>query len=42
MLATGLEGIEKGYAFIKNKKIEWEQYRAQVTDYELKKYLPIL
>ena len=29
-------------AFIKNKKIEWEQYRTQVTDYELKKYLPIL
>ena len=30
------------YAFIQNKKIEWEQYRSQVTDYELKKYLPIL
>jgi len=30
------------YAFIKNKKIEWNQYRAQVTDYELSKYLPIL
>jgi len=29
-------------AFIKNKKIEWDQYRAQVTDYELKRYLPIL
>ena len=29
-------------AFIKNKKIEWDQYRAQVTEYELKKYLPIL
>ncbi|MBE9482315.1 MAG: glutamine synthetase, partial [Chloroflexi bacterium] len=29
-------------AFIKNKKIEWDQYRTQVTDYELKKYLPIL
>ena len=29
-------------AFIKNKKIEWDQYRKQVTDYELKKYLPIL
>ncbi|HUV56580.1 MAG TPA: glutamine synthetase family protein [Dehalococcoidales bacterium] len=29
-------------AFIANKKIEWEQYRAQVTDYELKRYLPIL
>jgi glutamine synthetase len=29
-------------AFIKNKKIEWNQYRTQVTDYEVKKYLPIL
>ena len=29
-------------AFIKNKKIEWDGYRSQVTDYELKKYLPIL
>ncbi len=29
-------------SFIKNKKIEWEQYRIQVTDYELKKYLPML
>jgi len=29
-------------AFIQNKKIEWNQYRAQVTEYELKKYLPIL
>jgi len=29
-------------AFIKNKKIEWDQYRTQVTDFELKRYLPIL
>ena len=29
-------------SFIQNKKIEWEQYRVQVTEYELKKYLPIL
>ena len=29
-------------AFIENKKIEWDQYKAQVTEYELKKYLPIL
>ncbi len=29
-------------AFIANKKIEWDQYRVQVTDYELKRYLPIL
>jgi len=29
-------------AFIKNKKIEWDHYRTQVTEYELKRYLPIL
>ena len=29
-------------AFIENKKIEWNEYRSQVTEYELKKYLPIL
>ncbi len=29
-------------AFIKNKRIEWDNYRSQVTDYELKRYLPIL
>ncbi|MFW6150276.1 MAG: glutamine synthetase family protein [Chloroflexota bacterium] len=28
--------------FIKNKKIEWDMYRSQVTDYELKRYLPVL
>lgn len=29
-------------AFIENKKIEWDQYRTQVTDYELKRYLSVL
>ena len=29
-------------AFVQNKKIEWDRYRTQVTDYELKRYLPIL
>lgn len=29
-------------SFIRNKKIEWEQYRIQVTEYELKSYLPVL
>jgi len=28
--------------FIENKKIEWQRYRAQVTEYELEQYLPIL
>jgi glutamine synthetase len=29
-------------SFIKNKQIEWDRYRIQVTEYELKRYLPIL
>jgi glutamine synthetase len=29
-------------AFIENKKIEWDRYRIQVTNYELEKYLPVL
>ena len=27
---------------IENKKIEWDKYRVQITDYELNKYLPVL
>ena len=29
-------------AFIENKKIEWNKYRAHVTDWELERYLPML
>ncbi len=28
--------------FIRNKKMEWDEYKAQVTQYEVSKYLPIL
>ncbi|MDP2912692.1 MAG: glutamine synthetase family protein [Candidatus Omnitrophota bacterium] len=28
--------------FIRNKKMEWDEYKAQVTQYEVNKYLPIL
>ncbi len=28
--------------FIENKKIEWDNYRIQVTDYEIRRYLSIL
>lgn len=28
--------------FIRNKKLEWDEYKAQVTQYEIEKYLPIL
>jgi len=30
------------FKFIENKNIEWERYRARVTDYELEQYLSIL
>ncbi len=29
-------------SFIENKKKEWDEYRTQVTEYELKKYMPIM
>ena len=29
-------------SFMENKKIEWDRYRSQVTDYEIDRYLPIL
>jgi glutamine synthetase len=29
-------------SLIQSKKIEWERYRSQVTDYEIKYYLPVL
>jgi glutamine synthetase len=28
--------------FIRNKRLEWDEYKAQVTEYELRRYLPIL
>ena len=28
--------------FIRNKKMEWDEYKVQVTQHEIKKYLPIL
>ena len=28
--------------FIQNRKVDWDHYRCQVTDYELKQYLPVL
>lgn len=30
------------HSFIQNKRIEWSTYRSQVTDYEIRRYLPIL
>jgi len=28
--------------FVENKKIEWDRYRVHVSEYEIKKYLPIM
>lgn len=30
------------FKLIENKKIEWDEYRIQITSYELDKYLPVL
>jgi glutamine synthetase len=29
-------------SFIANKKVEWDRYRTHITDFEIKRYLPIL
>jgi len=29
------------HKFIENKKIEWEMYRIQVSNYEIERYLPM-
>ncbi|HEY5502415.1 MAG TPA: hypothetical protein VIJ97_03825, partial [Candidatus Anoxymicrobiaceae bacterium] len=29
-------------SLITDKKVEWDEYRAIVTEYELNKYLPVL
>ncbi len=35
-------GDEMFESFIRNKKLEWDEYKAQVTEFEIKRYLPIL
>ena len=35
-------GEEMHRKLIENKRIEWDQYRVQVTDWELSQYLPVL
>jgi len=41
-LVRGALGDHVFHQFIDNKKIEWERYRARVTDYELEQYFSIL
>ncbi|MEV3865457.1 glutamine synthetase [Streptomyces cinnamoneus] len=31
-----------GHDFLRNKKQEWEEYRSEVTAFELRKNLPVL
>ncbi len=38
----GVLGDHAFESFITNKRIEHDEYRAQVTDYEIRRYLPIL
>jgi glutamine synthetase len=28
--------------FLANKRVEWDQYRISVTEYEIEKYMPML
>jgi len=35
-------GDEMFESFIRNKKLEWDEYKAQVSEFEIKRYLPIL
>nr|WP_285542263.1 glutamine synthetase [Streptomyces lavendulae] len=32
----------QGHDFLRNKKQEWEEYRSEVTAFELRKNLPVL
>lgn len=41
-LVKGCLGEKVFEYFIRNKKMEWDEYKAQVTQYEVQKYLPIL
>ncbi len=42
VLAKKVLGDHIFHKFIENKKIEWDKYRMQVTNYEIQEYLPIL
>jgi len=35
-------GDEMFENFIRNKKLEWDEYKAQVSEFEIKRYLPLL
>jgi glutamine synthetase len=35
-------GDEMFESFIRNKKLEWDEYKMQVSEYEIRRYLPLL
>ena len=35
-------GDEMFESFIRNKKLEWDEYKAQVSEFEIRRYLPLL
>nr|WP_254407947.1 glutamine synthetase [Streptomyces sp. AC495_CC817] len=35
-------GFLAGHQFLRNKRQEWEEYRSEVTAFELRKNLPVL
>jgi glutamine synthetase len=39
---TSSEGRPAPHKFLRNKKAEWEEYRSEVTAFELRKNLPVL
>jgi glutamine synthetase len=35
-------GDEMFESFIRNKKLEWDEYKMQVSEFEIQRYLPLL
>ena len=41
-LARDILGEHVFESFLHNKRLEWDEYLAQVTDFERERYLPVL
>jgi hypothetical protein len=39
---TAVHVADSAHQFLRNKRAEWEDYRRQVTEYERRRYLPVL
>ncbi|MGY3335927.1 glutamine synthetase [Streptomyces filamentosus] len=42
LVPAGAEAPSEAPHFLRNKKQEWEEYRSEVTAFELRKNLPVL